>query len=159
MNFNDPTTRAMIIGALVLLFMVPKPSMATIKTWLAKLKPASPSGFSFKQLVIPAVSIALLLLPQTPSPSPTPEPVPVVQKDALDTATDVYRELMYDAWTDFANKKSTFKNEAEALEFINKRQVDAYKAAYAPVNDRAASEAATCGDPAYFANDFKNRSL
>ena len=159
MNFNDPTSRAIIIGALVVLFSVPKPSVATIMALLAKLKPSAPAGFSFKQLVIPAVSIALLLMPQTPAPSPGPEPAPVVQKDALDTATDVYRELMYDAWTDFSFKKPTFKNDVEALDFINKRQVDAYKASYAPINERAAGEAATGGDPAKFANDFKNRSL
>jgi len=157
MNFNDPATRAAIIGVLVLLFAVPKPSLATIKAWLVKLIPSGSSSFSFKQLIIPAVSIAMLLLPQTATPGP--DPSPIVQKDALDTATDVYRELMYDVWTDFANRKPTFKNEAEALEFINKRQVDAYKAAYAPVNDRAAYEAAAGGDPAKFAYDFKNRSL
>jgi len=159
MNFNDPTTRAVIIGLLVLLFAVPKPSVATIKAWLTKLVPAGSSSFSFKQLIIPAVSIALLLLPQTPTPGPNPDPSPVVQKDALDTATDVYRELMYDAWMKFSEKKPTFKNEAEALDFINKEQVAAYKAAHAPINDRAAEEAATGGDPAKFANDFKNRSL
>jgi len=126
---------------------------------LAKLKPSAPSGLSFKQLVIPAVSIALLLMPQVRVPTPGPEPTPVVQKDALDTATDVYRELMYDAWTDFSVKKPTFKTDVEALDFINKRQVDAYKASYAPINDRAASEAGVGGDPAKFANDFKNRSL
>jgi hypothetical protein len=159
MNFNDPTSRAIIIGVLVVLFALPKPSIATIMSWLTKLKPSGSYSFSLKQFIIPAVSIALLLMPTTPVPSPTPEPVPVVQKDALDTATDVYRELMYDAWTDFSVKKPTFKNDVEALDFINKRQVDAYKAAYAPVNDRAASEAGVGGDPAKFANDFKNRSL
>jgi hypothetical protein len=159
MNFNDPTTRAMIIGALVVLFALPKPSIATIMSLLAKLKPSAPSGLSVKQLVIPAASIALLLMPQVQVPTPGPEPTPVVQKDALDTATDVYRELMYDAWTDFSVKKPTFKTDVEALDFINKRQVDAYKASYAPINDRAAGEAATGGDPAKFANDFKNRSL
>jgi hypothetical protein len=129
----------MIIGALVVLFSIPKPSIATIMALLAKLKPSAPSGLSFKQLVIPAASIALLLMPQVQVPTPGPEPTPVVQKDALDTATDVYRELMYDAWTDFSVKKPTFKNDVEAL--------------------RAAGEAATGGDPAKFANDFKNRSL
>ena len=159
MNFNDPTSRAIIIGVLVVLFSVPKPSVATIMAWLAKLKPSGTSSFSLKQFIIPAASIALLLMPQVPSPLPGPEPVPVVQKDALDTATDVYRELMYDAWMKFSEKKPTFKNDAEALNFINKEQVAAYNAAYAPLNERAAGEAAAGGDPAKFANDFKNRSL
>lgn len=147
-----------ILGGIIALTQLPKilPSAETIKGVLAKIDFSK--ILTGNNLVLVAVA-AMLFMPSQPSVTPTPEPVPVVQKDALDTATDVYRELMYDVWLEYSAKKPTFKDDAEALKWINEHQVAAYTAAHADINARSAKEAAAGGNPADFANDFKNRSL
>jgi hypothetical protein len=101
----------------------------------------------------------MILMPHQPAVTPVnPDPVPIVVKDKLDVANDTYRELLAEEWAQFATKRDTFKTPADALKYINDRQVAVYKAAYQPINDIAA-KAADGGDPTKFAFDLKNRSL
>ena len=154
----DLQTKLYILGAIVALTQLPKilPSAETIKGLLAKID--FKKVFSGNNLVLAAVA-TMILLPHQPAVTPVnPDPVPVVIKDKLDTANDAYRELLAEEWAQFATKRDTFKTPADALKYINDRQVAVYKAAYQPINDIAA-KAADGGDPTKFAFDLKNRSL
>ena len=154
----DTQTKLYILGGIIALTQLPKilPSTETIKGTLAKIDFSK--ILTSNNLILVAVAV-MLFMPSQPSVTPTPEPIPVVQKDALDTATDVYRELMYDVWLEYATKRPSFRDDADALKWINERQVAAYTAAYADINARGSKEAAAGGNPSDFANDFKNRSL
>lgn len=157
----DTETKLYILGAIIALTQLPKilPSADTVKSLLARIN--IKQFMTSNNLVLIAVAAMLFLpsRPQTPNPLPSPDPVPVVQKDTLDDATEVYRVLMSDIWKEFAAQRSTFKDDAAALKWINERQVAAYTAAHEPINTRAAKEAAPGGNPAKFAEDFLNRSL
>jgi len=154
----DFQTKLYILGAIVALTQLPKilPSPETIKGLLAKID--LKKIFTSNNIVLAAVA-AMILLPHQPAVTPVnPDPVPVVVKDKLDVANDTYRELLAEEWAQFATKRDTFKTPADALKYINDRQVAVYKAAYQPINDIAA-KAADGGDPTKFAFDLKNRSL
>jgi hypothetical protein len=154
----DLQTKLYILGAIIALTQLPKilPSAETIKGLLAKID--FKKIFSGNNIVLAAVA-AMILLPHQPAVTPVnPDPAPIVIKDKLDTANDAYRELLAEEWAQFATKRDTFKTPADALKYINDRQVAVYKAAYQPINDLAA-KAADGGDPTKFAFDLKNRSL
>jgi len=154
----DFQTKLYILGAIIALTQLPKilPSPETIKGLLARID--FKKVFSGNNIVLAAVA-AMILLPHQPAVTPVnPEPTPVVIKDKLDIANDAYRELLAEEWAQFATKRDTFKTPADALKYINDRQVAVYKAAYQPINDLAA-KTADGGDPTKFAFDLKNRSL
>jgi hypothetical protein len=158
----DTQTKLYILGAVIALTQLPKaaPYIKSAISWLHSKHVSFNYStiFNSNNLVLAAVAF-MLFTPGSPSVTPTPlPPVPVVQKDKLDTANDAYRELLAEEWQQFATKRDTFKTPADALKYINDRQVAVYKAAYQPINDIAA-KAADGGDPSKFASDLKNRSL
>jgi hypothetical protein len=66
------------------------------------------------------------------------EPVPALP-DVFDGFADSYRQLLADAWQEFADTE--FASDEDALSWINDRNKLAHKAAFAPVHDRAAAAA------------------
>jgi len=155
----DSSTRIAIIVALIVLFAVPKPSMATIKAWLAKLIPSAPSGMTLKSLLIPVVSIIMLLLPSETSIGPKPDPGPVVKTDTFDKCCEDYRELLVDIWYKYHATRNTMKDEAARLEFLNTQQVAAYTAAFQPYTDKAQIAGSPAGGADEMAKQLKERTF
>jgi hypothetical protein len=155
----DNQTKAIIIAVLVGLAAVPKPSLETIKGWLAKLKPAGTGTFSFKSLIIPAVSIFFLLSSETPPPTPGPDPVPVVEKDRLDKCSDDYRELLSEIWKDYVTAHPELKDDEARLSWLNNRQQAAYTAAFDAYIAEAKATATKPADAASLSQKLKERKF
>ncbi len=155
----DNNTKAIIVAVLVVLAAVPKPSMETIKGWLAKLKPSGTSKFSFKSLIIPAVSIFFLLSSETPAPGPTPNPVPVVEKDRLDKCADDYRDLLSEIWKDYVTAHPELKDDEARLAWLNNRQQAAYTAAYDAYIVDAKATATNPANAAVLSQKLKDRKF
>lgn len=154
----DNQTKAIIITSLVVLAAVPKPSMETIKGWLAKLKPSGTGTFSFKSLIIPAISIFFLLTSETPT-GPAPVPVPAVEKDRLDKCADDYRELLSEIWKDYVTAHPELKDDEARLSWLNNRQQAAYTAAYDAYIADAKATAAKPADAASLSQKLKDRKF
>lgn len=154
----DNQTKAIIIASLVVLAAVPKPSMETIKGWLAKLKPSGTGTFNFKSLIIPAISIYFLLTSETPA-GPAPVPVPVVEKDRLDKCADDYRELLSEIWKDYVTAHPELKDDEARLSWLNNRQQAAYTAAYDAYIADAKATAAKPADAASLSQKLKDRKF
>lgn len=155
----DNQTKAIIIAVLVVLAAVPKPSMETIKGWLAKLKPSGTGNFKFKSLIIPAVSICFLLSSETPAPGPSPDPVPVAEKDRLDKCADDYRDLLAEIWKDYVTAHPELKDDEARLSWLNNRQQAAYTAAYDAYITDAKAVAAKPADAASLSQKLKERKF
>lgn len=110
--------------------------------------------------VFPLLLLMILLLPSNPSSNPNPTPTPPQQsEDLLDKSTDVYRQLMSEVWSEYAGKKASFPNDEAALNWLNQRQVAAYKAAYEPLNKLSAAAAQSAEAASSFSEAFKNHTL
>ena len=155
----DNQTKAVIIAALVVLAAVPKPSMETIKGWFAKLKPSGTGKFSFKSLIIPAVSIFFLLSSETPGPTPGPNPTPAVVTDRLDKCADDYRDLLSEVWKSYATEGPSMKDDDARLQWLNNAQQAAYTAAYDAYITDAKATAAKPADATSLSQKLKDRKF
>jgi hypothetical protein len=101
--------------------------------------------------------------PITPGPSVDPTPIvipePVVVQDTLDTCNASYRQLMADVWRDYAAAYSTYKDDAARLTALNTNQSAAWKAAYLPFTDKAATAAQSATAAEAFSTALRKGSL
>ena len=155
----DNNTKAIIIAALVVLAAVPKPSMETIKGWIAKLKPSGTGNFGFKSLIIPAISIYFLLSSEAPGPPPGPDPAPVVVTDRLDKCADDYRDLLSEIWKSYATEGPSMKDDDARLQWLNNAQQAAYTAAYDAYITDAKAVAAKPADATSLSQKLKDRKF
>jgi hypothetical protein len=112
--------------------------------------------------VVLVLALAVLFVPSSKNPV-TPKPddpiVNPVKQDVFDVCHDSYRGLMVDVWSEYSQKRPSFKNDEEALNWLNTHQVAAWTAAYEPFTKRAAIEAAADGNPKSLADDLKAHKL
>ena len=109
--------------------------------------------------VILIIAVAILLLPTSKSDTPTPPTPEPVKQDTLDKETDVYRQLLSEKWMEFSTKRSTFKTDEEALQWINSQQQAVWKAAYNDFVKKAAEAAVSPEAAKSFSESLKGRNL
>lgn len=112
-------------------------------------------------IIIVAVAIMFLPSPKTEPVNPVdPDVTPVVVTgDTLDTCNATYRVLMAETWEEFGSKRDTFKNEEEALAWINEHQTATWTAAFTPFTEKATTAAKTKEGAIAFANAVKEKKL